>query len=123
MTLVLYESPRRLFRTLEDILQFWGDRDIAVARELTKRHEEVFRGKVSEALAHFAEGTKGELTLVAAGRDEQPLTNETSTEWREELRRFMDESHLKVKEAAEAIVARHGISRRLVYQEALKMKR
>ena len=67
MTLILYESPKKLARTLEDILRNWGARRIAVARELTKIHEEVFRGSISEAIEHFTGEVRGELTLVVEG--------------------------------------------------------
>jgi 16S rRNA (cytidine1402-2'-O)-methyltransferase len=65
-TLVAFESPRRVRKTLEDMLAALGDRQIAAARELTKVYEEVFRGALSEALAHFAE-PRGEFTIVVAG--------------------------------------------------------
>jgi len=66
--LVLYEAPHRLVDALEDMLAVLGDRRLAVARELTKLHEEVLRTTVSGALAHFGEQPpRGELTLVVEG--------------------------------------------------------
>jgi 16S rRNA (cytidine1402-2'-O)-methyltransferase len=65
-TLVIYESPHRLRRTLEDLGNALGDRPVCLARELTKLHEEFYRGTISEALAHFTE-PRGEFTLVVAG--------------------------------------------------------
>jgi 16S rRNA (cytidine1402-2'-O)-methyltransferase len=68
-TIVLYEAPQRVARTLQDILTHWGDRHVALARELTKIHEEVRRGKVSEILAGLQEQSlRGECVLVVAGR-------------------------------------------------------
>jgi 16S rRNA (cytidine1402-2'-O)-methyltransferase len=67
-TLVLYEAPHRLLRTLEDLEAVLGDRRVAVARELTKVHEEVFRGRLREALQRFsAHPPRGEFTLVVEG--------------------------------------------------------
>lgn len=74
-TIVAYEAPHRLRESLDDILAVLGDRAICVARELTKIHEEFFRGSVTQARAHFAENApRGEFTLVIAGTtaDEQP---------------------------------------------------
>lgn len=68
-TIILYEAPHRLLRTLQDIKDCCGDRPICVAREMTKRYEEVIRGKITEVLEGL-EGKKirGEITLVVAGR-------------------------------------------------------
>ena len=67
-TLILFESPHRFRRFLEDTLEVMGERDIVVARELTKRFEEVFRGNVSEALEKFRDTEpRGEFTILIAG--------------------------------------------------------
>ena len=67
-TLIFLETPHRLLASLSDLLQVLGDRDAAVARELTKLHEEIFRGKLSQALAYFtANPPRGEFTLVIGG--------------------------------------------------------
>ncbi len=68
-TLILYESPHRLLRTLEDLISIWGDRKASIARELTKKFEEVKRGKLSEIKGYF-ESTKikGEFVIVVEGK-------------------------------------------------------
>ena len=68
---IAFETPHRLTRALADILDALGDRRIAVCRELTKMHEEIFRGSVSEAAAHFTE-PRGEFTLVIEGATAPP---------------------------------------------------
>lgn len=68
-TVILYESPHRLLRTLGEIAETFGDREIAVARELTKKFEEVVRGRVREVRARFERSPiRGEFVLVIAGR-------------------------------------------------------
>jgi 16S rRNA (cytidine1402-2'-O)-methyltransferase len=74
-TIVLYEAPQRVSRTLQDILTHWGDRRVALARELTKIHEEVRRGKASEILAGLQEQSlRGECVLVVEGRPKVKAT-------------------------------------------------
>jgi 16S rRNA (cytidine1402-2'-O)-methyltransferase len=144
MTLVLYESPRRLTKTLKDMLGGWGERRVAIARELTKIHEEIFRGSISEALGHFSGEVRGELTLVVegagAGQDvnsklspgpeprnfgsesmNPDASNQGSADWRDELRALL-QGGLSSKEATSAIAGRFNLPRRLVYQAALAIK-
>ena len=78
-TLVFYESPRRLITTLQDLLQVLGDRQIVVARELTKMFEEIVRGNTSEVIDLFEGKTiKGEITILVEGsprsKNSSPLT-------------------------------------------------
>ena len=73
-TIVLYEAPQRVMKTLTAILDHWGDRRAALARELTKVHEEVRRGTVSELLAELAtRPARGESVLIVEGKPEQPI--------------------------------------------------
>jgi 16S rRNA (cytidine1402-2'-O)-methyltransferase len=67
-TLIFFETPHRLPESLKDLQDEFGDREIEVAREMTKLHEEFFRGPISAALAHYtANPPRGEITLVLAG--------------------------------------------------------
>ena len=68
-TLIFYESPHRVIAFLQDVLEVFGDRQVSVARELTKKFEEVFRGTVTEAIEKL-QGTppRGEFTIVIAGK-------------------------------------------------------
>ncbi|HEY6955892.1 MAG TPA: 16S rRNA (cytidine(1402)-2'-O)-methyltransferase [Flavisolibacter sp.] len=70
-TIILYESPMRLVKTLEDLVQYFGaDRQCCVSRELTKMFEENARGSLQEVLEHFKQKTvKGEIVLIIAGKD------------------------------------------------------
>lgn len=71
-TLVFLEAPHRLLAALQDIQEMLGDREMSVAREITKLHEEFFRGNVSQAQAHFqAQAPRGEITLVVSGQSSE----------------------------------------------------
>jgi 16S rRNA (cytidine1402-2'-O)-methyltransferase len=71
-TIIIYESPYRLVKTLNDLYEILGDRDIAVCRELTKKFEEIVRGKVGDVLAKFQnQKVRGEIVLVISGQATQ----------------------------------------------------
>lgn len=74
-TMVFYESPYRIEKTLKMMLEIWGDREMALCRELTKRHEEIIRGRVSEILTIAGE-LKGEMVIVISGSQEEAKTEE-----------------------------------------------
>jgi len=114
-TLVFLETPHRLLAALEDLQSGLGDRQIAVARELTKLHEEIVRGTISEAVAHFrANPPRGEITLVVAG------ANLKSEKWPPERVQAALESALSRGEAPSAIAkdiaSQSGWPRRELYK-------
>lgn len=108
-TLVVYESPHRLHATLEDALEALGDRRIAVCRELTKLHEEIWRGSISGAIDRFAE-PRGEFTLVIEGR-RPTVEAEPASDVLADLRRH----HTPAKTAVAEIMRRCALSRRDAY--------
>lgn len=123
MTLVLYESPRRLPRTLQDILTHWGNRRVAVARELTKVHEEVFRGTVSQALEVFHVAPRGEVTLVVEGAvGPSPWKTLTETSWKEALAAWLARGET-VKDAVDMVQKTFKVRRREAYRAALELGR
>jgi 16S rRNA (cytidine1402-2'-O)-methyltransferase len=117
-TIVVFESPRRLQTTLSDVVQVLGDRRVAVCRELTKLHEEVFRGTVSEAIEHFSQ-PRGEFTLVIEGRgkvDKPAVTEEVE----KELSRLRTEG-VTAREATACLSQATGIPRKELYRAWLRL--
>lgn len=132
-TLVFYEAPHRLLRTLEELRETLGDRPAAVARELTKQFEEVYRGTLSSALRHFAEGERrGEFTLVVGGAPEGAGGDAAETEPMvkgaeaagagEEALELVQSEGLPLREAAQRVAEARGLSRNAVYRLALDHK-
>ncbi len=114
-TAVLYESPHRLSKTLRELAEVYGeDHPVAVARELTKVHEEVFRGTIGEAMARFTR-PKGEVVLVLAPA-EAPSPDETAL-----LESFVGQG-LSGKALVEALVEA-GLARNRAYQLAVEVER
>ena len=112
---IAFESPRRLQQSLIDILATVGDRRIAVCREMTKLHEEVFRGTVSEALEHF-EHPRGEFTLVLEGK---ATGKQDDTDAKELALSLLDGLRVQgagARHAVEHVTAVTGLSRRQVYR-------
>ncbi len=119
-TLVILEAPHRLAQTLNDLRSVLGDRQLAVCRELTKLHEEVFRGTISQAVGHFTEPI-GEFTLVIEGkREEKHLKSNDDIEKR---LRHMYQSGVRAKEAIAGVADETGLSRRELYRAWLKMNK
>lgn len=114
-TLIAYESPNRLIDSLEVIRETLGDRPVAVARELSKLYEEIYRGNISEAIAHFvAKEPRGEITLVIGGEPVEVHEKWDETRVRAALQERITagESH---KDAARAIAEQAGWNKRDVY--------
>ncbi len=118
-TLILHEAPHRLGETLADLAETLGDRPACVARELTKRFEEVRRGGLA-ALAdgYRAEAPRGEITVVVGPGEAASLGGEAVDDL---LRKAMEGR--SVKEAVELVAASTGVARREVYRRAVEMKK
>jgi len=110
-TLVLFESPHRVRGLLADIAAVFGDRPLAVCRELTKLYEEVFRGTAGQALEHFT-APRGEFTLVIGGATEAAAADEAAALHELALRK---RSGAGAREASADIARRTGVPRRRLY--------
>lgn len=124
-TIILYEAPHRLVKTLEELSENLGDRKIALCRELTKKHETVFRGSLLEAVSWYKENPpKGECVMVLEGRSREEMEQEARQQWEDmpleaHMEHYMSQG-IDKKEAMKLVAKDRGISKRDVYQALLK---
>ncbi|WP_041140282.1 16S rRNA (cytidine(1402)-2'-O)-methyltransferase [Beduini massiliensis] len=112
-TIVFYESPHRINKTLSLMLEYFGDRPIALCRELTKRHEEIIRGKITEIL-EVCDSLKGEMVIVVEGSKE--IIEQTfDLDINEQIEVYMNEG-LTSKEAIKKVAKERNLSKNEVYK-------
>lgn len=123
-TIILYEAPHRLVRTLGELLEKLGNRRATICRELTKKHETVFQTTLKEAVEFYSENEpKGECVLVIEGVSFQALEEENRRQWEsmeipEHVEFYMNQGMDK-KAAMKQAAADRGISKRDIYQALL----
>lgn len=123
-TIIMYEAPHRLKKTLAELHEYIGNRKLSICKELTKRYENNFRTTIEEAMEYYEENDpKGEFVLVIEGRSEAELQEEEMQKWdsislEEHMNIYMDKGMSK-KEAMKAVASDRGISKRDVYQQLL----
>lgn len=124
-TIVLYEAPHRLVKTLNELKDTLGNRKISVVKELTKKHETVYRNTLEEAIQYYeVNEPKGEYVLVIEGADKEAILLEEQTSWNQmPLLDHMDyylKQGMDKKEAMKAVAADRGVSKRDIYQQLLE---
>jgi 16S rRNA (cytidine1402-2'-O)-methyltransferase len=119
-TIIFYEAPHKILRSLEDMLEVLGDRRAVVTRELTKIHEEAIRGTLSDILRHLQTGTiKGEFTVIVHGASSEPHKQDIDPA--EYLKNLMLHRGLSKKEAISVAAEELGLPKKDVYKESLKL--
>ena len=120
-TLIFYESPNRVIKTLEEMANVFGDRNASVSREITKMYEETLRGTLSEITKSLQkkDSIRGEITLVVEGasNDEAQFDDETVNRILELLKK----EGLSLKDAVKQVTADSGISKSKIYKKALQI--
>ncbi len=119
-TIVFYESPVRFSDSLKTLQEVLGDREIVVARELTKIFEELKRGKISEFIAGKKK-LKGEITIIIQGGQKAPVTL-GDEEIIKKLKSFSKNKQLSLRDAVAEVVSQTGISKKKVYDLALRFR-
>ena len=119
-TMIFYEAPHKLKATLRDMYAYFGDRQVAIVKELTKIHETVMRTSLKSAIEYFeVEAPRGEYVLILAGaektKEKQPVTLEQAVE----LAKDLVSKGVSVNEASKTVAADTGIKKSLIYKELL----
>ncbi|MDO5425842.1 MAG: 16S rRNA (cytidine(1402)-2'-O)-methyltransferase [Eubacteriales bacterium] len=123
-TMIVYEAPHRLVRTLRELLETLGNRRATVCRELTKKHETVFLSTLEEALRFYeTQEPKGECVLVIEGKSRQQVRMERQESWEaltieEHMEKYMEKG-MDRKEAMKQVAKDRGVSKREIYQALL----
>lgn len=120
-TLIIYEAPHRLVKTLSELVEALGDREATVCRELTKKYETFFKTTLNEALSYYTENEpKGECIIVIRGLSQEAIDEENKARWSglsipEHIMLYMSQG-LDKKEAAKCVAKDRGISKREIYE-------
>ena len=123
-SIILYESPYRVVSTLETLLEYLGNRNVAICRELTKLHEEIKRGKIDELIDYFKNtAPKGEFVLVIEGKQQEHIDKENKEKWenlsiKDHILSVM-ESGISKKEAIKYVAKERGLNKNEVYKYAI----
>lgn len=123
-TIILYEAPHRLIKTLKELLEVLGNRRMTLCRELTKKHETAFVSTIEEILNYYeTQEPKGECVLVIEGKNRQELIEEAQAEYEkmsveEHMKLYLDQG-MEKKEAMKAVAKDRGVSKRDIYQALL----
>ncbi len=124
-TIIIYEAPHRLVKTLTELKDYLGDRELTICRELTKRYEEGIKTTLSQAIISYDDKEpKGEFVLVIAGKPEEELIREQQSQWEsmsieEHVEYYVNKGNDK-KEAMKLVAKDRGVSKRDIYNELIK---
>ncbi len=125
-TMIIYEAPHRLIKTMTELaVVLGGDRPVSVCKELTKKHEQVYRGTLESAVRYYeADSPRGEYVIVVKGIEREQLDKEEKAEWLkmtvEEHLDFYIKQGLEKKEAIKCVAKDRGVPKREIYNLTLK---
>lgn len=122
-TIVFYESPHRILDTLSDILKIFGDRNVVVAREITKKFEEYQRSSISGVISYYKQkGVKGEFVVIVEGSTEKPEEITFTITIEDHIIKYMDAGNSK-KEAIKLVANERGIPKKVVYDKSIQIQK
>ena len=120
-TLIFYESPRRVIKTLESMAEVFGERNASLGREITKMYEETLRGTLSEIVTTLKsrDNLKGEFTLVIEGNSQDK--GEFDSETIDDLLLYFKKEGVSLKDAVKQVAVDSGVSKSKIYRKALQI--
>ena len=124
-TIILYEAPHHLLKTVKELLDVLGDRELTICRELTKKHEEKIQTTFSALLSYYEEKEpRGEYVLVICGKNREDIVKEQQASWEamsiEEHMEHYESKGIDHKEAMKLVAKDRGVSKRDIYQYLVK---
>ena len=124
-TSIIYEAPHRLVKTLQELLNELGDRNITVCKELTKKHETGFETTLKEAAPYYEQNEpRGEYVLVLEGCSRQQMEQEAQDAWKEmslgDHMKLYEEQGMNRKDAMKQVAKDRGVGKREIYQALLE---
>ncbi|MBQ3029893.1 MAG: 16S rRNA (cytidine(1402)-2'-O)-methyltransferase [Agathobacter sp.] len=124
-TIIIYEAPHHLLKTIRELMEALGDRELTVCRELTKKHEEKIQTTFSALLSYYEDkDPRGEYVLVICGKSREEITKEKQSSWEEmsieEHMEYYENQGINHKEAMKLVAKDRGVSKRDIYQYLVK---
>lgn len=124
-TIIIYEAPHHLLKTIRELMEALGDRELTVCRELTKKHEEKIQTTFSALLSYYEDkDPRGEYVLVICGKSREEITKEKQSSWEEmsieEHMEYYENQGIDHKEAMKLVAKDRGVSKRDIYQYLVK---
>lgn len=120
-TIIIYEAPHHLLKTVKELMDVLGDRELTVCRELTKKHEEKIQTTFSSLLSYYEEKEpRGEYVLIICGKDRKEIEKEQQSTWEsmtiEEHMEYYEQQGIDHKEAMKLVAKDRGVGKREIYQ-------
>ncbi len=124
-TIIIYEAPHHLLKTIKELMDVLGDRELTVCRELTKKHEEKIQTTFSSLLSYYEDkDPRGEYVLVICGKSREEIVKEQQSSWEqlsiEEHMAHYENQGINHKEAMKLVAKDRGVSKRDIYQYLVK---
>ena len=124
-TIILYEAPHHLLKTVKELLDVLGDRELTICRELTKKHEEKIQTTFTSLLSYYEDKEpRGEYVLVISGKSREEIVKEQQSSWEsmtiEEHMEYYEKQGIDHKESMKLVAKDRGVSKRDIYQYLVK---